>query len=555
MGETSAARGGAILMRQTTLSVPLEVKPASCALLTSLIDKLRDSKEPAGFPDQYARLHRQTPSLHFMSVSVFASADFDALFVLEANFDGPLGAFWGQLEATLGPELREMLRCCKAPLDEDGPLYQAVAAVGSQAPIAPYFEARTQRPSVFHHGNRGLTRDRILQESALFKSTRKALDATDDNGVGLYAGASSSEVHQKLRKALLGDYPWLDQPAPARIPPLERFGDIARLVVFAVTAVFCLSAPGLILALAMPPHRYLVLMGVVWAIGLLISLVIFLRRASLPGTGVPSRFSLALTLLRQAPLMIGVVLVYLLAATAVSLGPAMLITGVDRATAVQETARWVAQGAASIPVSVIVLLAWLRYLERRDSSQDAPPQDERILREMVRREDWIAQNHMGSLVLVKPGVLRSILAHAGHLGLGLFLRVQATNGYLGSMRTVHFAHWAFVNNSNRLMFFSNFDHSWASYLDDFIEKAHAGLTLAWGSGVGFPPTRFLVLDGASHGRQFKDWALASRAVSRFWYSAYDDLTVDQIERQARIALGLRKAKLKPKGADTWLRDL
>ena len=69
------------------------------------------------------------------------------------------------------------------------------------------------------------------------------------------------------------------------------------------------------------------------------------------------------------------------------------------------------------------------------------------------------------------------------------------------MRTVHFAHWAFINNGSRLMFFSNFDHSWDSYLDDFIEKAHGGLTLAWGSGVGFPPTRFLVLDGASHGRQ------------------------------------------------------
>jgi hypothetical protein len=58
------------------------------------------------------------------------------------------------------------------------------------------------------------------------------------------------------------------------------------------------------------------------------------------------------------------------------------------------------------------------------------------------------------------------------------------------MRTIHFAHWAFVSNGSRLMFLSNFDHSWDSYLDDFIEKAHGGLTLAWGSGVGFPPTRF-----------------------------------------------------------------
>jgi hypothetical protein len=174
---------------------------------------------------------------------------------------------------------------------------------------------------------------------------------------------------------------------------------------------------------------------------------------------------------------------------------------------------------------------------------------------MIRREDWIAQNHMGSIVLIKPGVLRTILVKAGHLGLGLVLRVKATDGYLGSMRTVHFAQWAFLNNSSRLLFFSNFDHSWDSYLDDFIEKAHGGLTLAWGAGVGFPPARFLVLDGASHGRQFKAWALASRTVSRFWYSAYRDLTVDQIERQARIALALRKTTLKAREAEAWRRDL
>jgi hypothetical protein len=135
------------------------------------------------------------------------------------------------------------------------------------------------------------------------------------------------------------------------------------------------------------------------------------------------------------------------------------------------------------------------------------------------------------------------------------LRVVATDGYLGSMRTVHFAHWAFVNNASRLMFFSNFYLSWESYLDDFIEKAHGGLTLAWGSGVGFPPARFLVLDGASHGRKFKAWARHSMAVSRFWYSAYRDLTVDQIERNTRIADGLRKQTLSEQEAAVWARDL
>jgi hypothetical protein len=205
--------------------------------------------------------------------------------------------------------------------------------------------------------------------------------------------------------------------------------------------------------------------------------------------------------------------------------------------------------------SIPLILVWLRWLERRDSHHDAPPVDQRELRKMTRREDRIPQNHMGSVVLVKPGVLRMALFRIGHLGLGLVLRVVATDGYLGSMRTVHFAHWAFVSNGSRLMFFSNFDNSWDSYLDDFIEKAHGGLTLAWGSGVGFPATRFLVMDGASHGRQFKAWARHSMAVSRFWFSAYPEYTVDQIERQARIADGLRKAALSPEKAALWAKDL
>ena len=203
-------------------------------------------------------------------------------------------------------------------------------------------------------------------------------------------------------------------------------------------------------------------------------------------------------------------------------------------------------------------LAWLlRWNERRDSRQDAPPIEERRLAEIVRREDRIVQNHMASIVLIRPGVLRTVVIRAGHLGLHLVLRVlpRARLGFLGSMRTVHFAHWAFLNNTSRLLFVSNFDHSWDSYLDDFIEKAHGGLTLAWGCSVGFPATRWLVRGGAQDGRRFKTWALASRAVSRFWYSAYPTLTVDRIERHADITRGLRRRTLTDEEARAWLRLL
>ena len=112
-----------------------------------------------------------------------------------------------------------------------------------------------------------------------------------------------------------------------------------------------------------------------------------------------------------------------------------------------------------------------------------------------------------------------------------------------------------MSNGSRLMFFSNFDGSWESYLDDFIEKAHGGLTLAWGSGVGFPPARYLVLDGASEGRKFKAWARHSMAESLFWFSAYENLTVNQIERHASVAEGMCRATLSAEEAATWTKQL
>ena len=549
-------------MKQTTLSVTLEVEPQSCVRLAGLIDalKLQEESERVGGPQKYERLKLSVPSLHFMSISIFPDAHYDSALVFEANFDGTPGVFWGQLEAAIGDELRDMVRCCKPPRDSDAGLYKSVTALGSRAPLAPYFEARTQRPSVFHHGNRGLTRDRILGDAELFVALRDEIDRPE--GASPYRGRNATDAHAELRAAMLPRFPWLAEKAPTRISARERAEDFGRLGLFAIVALFALSLPGLVLAPFLPWRGYLVLIGL---LGLAIALVVFVNRKAPTETSVGGSFPWAIFSLKPLLLIALGVLAYGIIATLL-LTPSVWAAshvgewlGARPGLALAETwrpvLRTVVLGLAGVLVSVPLLLLWLRYLEKRDSAHDAPQLDEAVLRQMIRREDWIVQNHMGSIVLIKPGILREIIVRAGHMGLGLFLRMKATDGYLGSMRTVHFAHWAFVNNGSRLMFFSNFDHSWDSYLDDFIEKANEGLTVAWGCGVGFPPTRFLIYDGASHGRQFKNWALASRAVSRFWYSAYRDLTVDQIERNHRIANGLRHKRLGEKDAADWMRNL
>jgi hypothetical protein len=541
-------------MRQTTLSVALEVKPESYDHLSAMLDRLRDRRnpDPSGGTGPFAEFLTTVPAVHFMSLSVFPGFDYDPLFVIEANFDGQPGPFWSQLEAAIGPELRAMLSCCKRPLDNDGPLFDAVTAPGARAPIAPYLEARSLTPTVFHHGNRGMTRDRIIAERSLFLGTRTELACANVDGPNPYRSLTPAQIHARLRAALLPQFGWLNQAAPPRIGFWENIGDYVRFIVFILAVIFALSLPGLVLKLALPWERYLILLGVLF---LVFAALLKKIGVALPGTEVPTRFSFLTLFFKQLLPLALFALAYMAAAAVIGTPLSMLLRGEALRPTAEAMFVWLGWGLLSVPVALAGLVFWLRSLERADSSQDAPPVDPHMLREMARREDWIPQNHMGSVVLIKPGVLRMIVIRAGHRGLGLLLRIIARNGYLGSMRTIHFAHWAMVNNRSRLMFFSNFDQTWESYLDDFIEKAHAGLTLAWSCGVGFPPTRFLVKDGASHGRQFKEWARHSMTVSRFWYSAYKDLTAEQIERNYRIALGLRKRTLSDKEAAQWIVDL
>jgi hypothetical protein len=193
----------------------------------------------------------------------------------------------------------------------------------------------------------------------------------------------------------------------------------------------------------------------------------------------------------------------------------------------------------------------LRNLENTDYTQAKPTLDPQQLADFARLEDRIVQNHLASMVLVKPGVLRGITIHLILHALRLYVPFANYDGYLGAMRTIHFAHWTLIGNGGRLLFFSNFDGSWQSYLDDFVDKAAKGLTLAWGNCVGFPPTKWLAFEGAAHGTQFKAWARQSQTTSPMWYSAYRNLTVNQILRNAAIVDGLRKTTLTNKEAAEW----
>jgi len=538
-------------MRLHTRSTALEVRPSHKAKLVRMLVEMRGGRSvghegaPGYYPDVLAKL----PTCHFFSICMVESADYDPLLVIEANYDGHSGPFWAHLQNLVGEDLREALRCCKRPLDHTAILYDRITEHGSRRDPAPFFEAHMMRPKAFFHGNRGLTRERILAESDLADAVQKRLG----DGGGECDGKTAEEVRTVLRSHLMPDFPWLADKPKRRIPFSEVALDWFKLAatLFAVSLLFLV--PGGVLAAMIGDLRLGIFLAVValptWG---------FLRQYQKPVDGVGttgSKTLFAIAFANGLKILMGLVLLFFLSWP---VGAAINVLGgvPTWAEAWQASARQILWGIAWFALFLLpASLIYLRYLERHDSSQVAPEIDPVMLRQMIELEDWIPQNHMVSIVSMRPQVMRRFIAYAGTSLIHLGLRAAVHDGYLGSMRTIHAAQWAFVNNDSRLLFLSNYDLSWEAYFDDFIEKAHQGVTAVWGGSVGFPPTTMLIEDGAAYGRAFKRWARHSMSPTRFWVSAYPHLTVDQIERNNRIANGLCAAKLSPKAASKWAKDL
>ncbi len=538
-------------MRLHTRSIALEVRPSHKAKLVKLLVAMRGGRsvgregEPGHYPDVLAQL----PTCHFLSICVVETDDYDALLVIEANYDGPSGPFWAHFQALVGEDLRETLRCCKRPLDRSAELYDLITAPGSSRDPAPFLEWHVMRPKAFFHGNRGLPRERILAEAALADAVQDCLG----DGGGEWEGKTAEEVRATVRSRLMPRFSWLGKRPRRRIPPSETILDWAKLgaALFAVLHVSLI--PGAVLAALLTNTVFAVLLVLV---GIPIWVFFNNYRKPLAGVGTSGSVTLfSLVLANLFKILAGLAVLFLLS-WPISTTVNVVAGEIAWAAAWQVAARQLLWGIAWLLVVMLpAALIWMRYLERHDSSQDGPVSDPVTLQQMRELEDWIPQNHMVSVVSLRPQIPRRVMSYVGTPLIHLALRAAIHDGYLGSMRTIHCAQWAFVNNGSRLLFLSNYDLSWESYFDDFIEKAHEGVTAVWCGSVGFPPVTMLIEDGAAHGRAFKDWARHTMSPTRFWVSAYPHLTVDQIERNNRIANGLCARRMSHKAASKWASDL
>jgi hypothetical protein len=176
---------------------------------------------------------------------------------------------------------------------------------------------------------------------------------------------------------------------------------------------------------------------------------------------------------------------------------------------------------------------------------------------IARTEDHGTQNALTHVVPVRGGAGRlSVLKHAH----AIIHRVARDHfcyiGQLGQIPSIHFAKWLLFESEKRLLFFSNYDSSWESYLGDFVDQAAMGLNLAWSCTREYPRTVALAWEGAADEETFKSWGRAYQVPTQVFYSAYPDLTIETINNNTWIRHGLHQredGRSMEAGLDAWMR--
>jgi hypothetical protein len=239
-----------------------------------------------------------------------------------------------------------------------------------------------------------------------------------------------------------------------------------------------------------------------------------------------------------------------------------LITGeVDRDLPVQPFAKlWFYALVIFVvfPAAIVFMLLAL-LIERRERESEAPrelvAEDDPRLDPINRREDAIAQNGLTHYVPLRPGSYRQTALRIVLWFLERARKNIAYTGTLGGISSIHFARWVLLADGT-VLFFSNYDGSWEAYLGDFVDKAHFYLTAVWTNTKWFPVTHGLIFAGASKEATFKQWTRTFQVENRIWYSAYKDLTVSDVIRNAEVREGAStKVRMNEHEARDWLARL
>jgi hypothetical protein len=208
----------------------------------------------------------------------------------------------------------------------------------------------------------------------------------------------------------------------------------------------------------------------------------------------------------------------------------------------------------ALPFLVIAAPFYFWLLRRREKTDPelCDRVDQTYSDDLARAEDHLVTNQFTAMGSLKPGLVRLLTVIGILTVVNWGARHLFTRGRLARIRTIHFARWVFLDQRKRMVFFSNYDGTVESYMDDFINKTGFGLNMVFSNGIGYPRTNWLALDGCHDERKYKEFLRRHTLPSQVWYKAYPGLTAIDLERNSRIREKLEARLLSDREAREWV---
>ncbi len=208
---------------------------------------------------------------------------------------------------------------------------------------------------------------------------------------------------------------------------------------------------------------------------------------------------------------------------------------------------------AMLVVGVFGFLALrLRSKEKSDAVDESLVKPDNVQRiQDYENQPAFIQSQLTAVNTLKKGRFRLALLSLGLLVIKLEVLHWFRSGFVVDIGTIRQAKWFRLAGTDQLIFQANFDGSWESYLEDFSNKAFQGQNAVWSHCEGYPRTRFMMLDGANDGDNFKRWVRSKQIRTNFWYSRFPNLSNAHIRRNAMIRDGLARVNTTSE-ARAWL---
>lgn len=137
----------------------------------------------------------------------------------------------------------------------------------------------------------------------------------------------------------------------------------------------------------------------------------------------------------------------------------------------------------------------------------------------------------------------------------IILRLISSIRFHLSIATIATARWIATDNGKRLVFISNFANRSDSYVRDFVDsgKSARKINIIFSHGTGYPKTEGFTKEGASSNPEgFMNVFHHNQHVTQFWYSPYLNLSVDNINNNRKIRMGLFGDLRKTGEIQQWL---